>query len=598
LLVLLRDERLPSAPGVSRWRQEVRDAFTAAGARVEERTWHAPPTPTRPTVPTRGKLAWLPRPARAPLAAGYRLSRATLARRRAAQRSRALHQELAGARLVIAESIEAAVAAVTAGVPRDRVWALALPAHRLHLGEPTGFAAEVARAADLIGGFLTASESARDSLERAASANRPRVELFPIEADDSHPLQRSSWSGTAAPTHGEPAESIADPGPVRLATARRVWEAVTPPPPSPRRPRGVLLTGFDLKFARELADRLARRPDLTITVDDWPALMHGTRQTPARLRRADSIFAEFARTSAVYASRHKRPGQFLAIRLHRYELEAPYPAQIAIENVDAVVYIAPLFGRRIRDELGWPSEKLVYIPNYLDLDWFDRPKLPEARFALGLVGIEWSRKRFDLALDLLAAVRREDRRFTLVVRSTMPWHNRYAWTDPAERAYTGACFARVERDPLLQHAVSFDQPGRDMARWFRGIGHVLSTSDEEGSHTAVAEGMAAGSVPVVRPWPGAAELYDKQWIHATVEDAAAAVLANADADRWAAQAAGARAEVHRSHDPAAVLEAWADLLHGDLAAAKRHFAGYVTLSEMPAPATPGPRRPAVPADRR
>ena len=33
-------------------------------------------------------------------------------------------------------------------------------------------------------------------------------------------------------------------------------------------------------------------------------------------------------------------------------------------------------GPRIRDEIGWPKEKLVYIPNFLDIDWFDRPKLP------------------------------------------------------------------------------------------------------------------------------------------------------------------------------------------------------------------------------
>jgi hypothetical protein len=204
-------------------------------------------------------------------------------------------------------------------------------------------------------------------------------------------------------------------------------------------------------------------------------------------------------------------------------------------------------------------------------------------------------KRFDLALDLLARVRRVDRRFTLVVRSTMPWRNRFAWADPAERAFTGECFARIEQDPLLHDAVIFDPAGRDMARWFRRVGHVLSTSDVEGCHTAVAEGMASGAVPIVRPWQGAAEVYDPRWTYDGVEQAAEAVLASVDADHWQARAIEARAEVRRSHDPAAVVAAWADLLHGDIERARAHFAAYITRPDTPAAVStaPAPRRPAT-----
>jgi hypothetical protein len=148
---------------------------------------------------------------------------------------------------------------------------------------------------------------------------------------------------------------------------------------------------------------------------------------------------------------------------------------------------------------------------------------------------------------------------------------------------------------LLRQGVTFDTPGRDMARWFRQVGYVLSTSDREGSHAAVTEGMAAGSVPIVRPWPGAGELYGQEWLHATVDDAVGAVLAPG----WAEQSARARAEVRQTHDPRTVVAAWADLLHGDLPAARGHFEAYSGLPDPPAvratPA-PSPRRPApVPA---
>jgi hypothetical protein len=113
-----------------------------------------------------------------------------------------------------------------------------------------------------------------------------------------------------------------------------------------------------------------------------------------------------------------------------------------------------------------------------------------------------------------------------------------------------------------------------MARWLRGVGHILSTSDEEGSHTAVTEGMASGAVPVVRPWPGASDIYAGQWLHNSLTDAVAAIGECADARTWAERSELAKAEVHRTHDPAAVVDAWADLLHGEIDNARKRFAQY------------------------
>src|SRR5690606_16533341 len=121
------------------------------------------------------------------------------------------------------------------------------------------------------------------------------------------------------------------------------------------------------------------------------------------------------------------------------------------------------------------------------------------RFGIGAVGIPFANKRFDLMLDLMAEVRREDPRFTLFVRSVMPWGNPHAWARPEERYFTAQYLERIERDPLLRGGVFFDAPGRDMARWYRRVGGILSTSDIESFHMAAAEGMASGAVPILRP---------------------------------------------------------------------------------------------------
>jgi hypothetical protein len=645
-MVLLRDRRWLAVPGVCCWRHGCREAFHAAGAVIDEATFNAPPA-----VPARAggvgqRMGWLPSRARRPLARAYHLSRSlpSVARRRAARlttrpRPVPITGDLRDAVVVVCESLEAADAAVRAGVPPRRVWALALPAEWIRLGDDSPYPQLLARVAAEIGGLLTDSETARDSVERAAASTRPRVEIFPPLAVDrpcpscaetapvaalpddapAEVAQLAAWRSVLRGTPTAPAYSfplarlrgLAGPW---APGARKDWtqESATSALRSPaiaelpnwsarnqdraarvllgdvaraavarRTPCRALVSGYDLKFIRELAERLDARTDVEVTLDEWTRIGAPTSRTDALVGEADSIVAEWARPSAALLSRRKRPGQRLIVRLHRFELETQYPRDIDIDAVDAVVYVSPPIRRRIVNELGWPDEKLVYIPNFLDTDWLDRPKLPGARFGIGLVGIEFTNKRFDYALDILAEVRRQDPRFTLFVRSRMPFDNQYAWSRPGEREFAGWCLERVEQDPLLRGAVAFDPPGRDMARWYRRIGQVLSMSDIESFHLAAAEGMASGAVPVIRPWPGASEIYDKEWIHANLSDAVAAVLANADEKAWAERAARARAEIVRTADPVAVIQAWADLLHGDLAVARSHFQEYALPTARP-----------------
>jgi glycosyltransferase involved in cell wall biosynthesis len=337
-------------------------------------------------------------------------------------------------------------------------------------------------------------------------------------------------------------------------------------------PLRVGVIGYDLKFMRELGSRLDLRADLAVELDEWPGpnRRNGAR-TDELVEAAQTLVAEWARPNAVWLSHLKRPDQRLIVRLHRFELTTATVADIQIENVDAVVYIAPALGRRIRDELGWPAEKLVYLPNFVDVDWLDRPKLDGSRFTLAMIGAGLRVKRLDLALDLLARVRAQDPRFSLLVRGSLPHELPSGWRKPDERRFFQVCVERVEKDPLLRGAVRWDGFGRDMAAWLRGAGHVLSLSDTEGSHSALSEGMASGAVPVVRRWHGVEEIYDSEWIRADLDDAAAFVLASADETRWRQRSQRAREQMRQSLAPGDVVDAWHDLLHGDSSTATKRF---------------------------
>ena len=288
----------------------------------------------------------------------------------------------------------------------------------------------------------------------------------------------------------------------------------------------VVVAGHDLKFFTPLLDYLRLQPDLEVRLDRWAALgKHDPDASRELASWADVVICEWCGPNAVWYSRHKRRGSRLLIRLHRFELTSAYPAQVKIGAVSQVACVSRHYARLTREQTGWPEAKVVTVPNLIDVAQLDRPKLDGARFHLGLVGIVPSRKRLDLALDVLEELRREDDRYLLFIKSGMPWEHWWVWQNPAEREHYASALRRVQRAPLLRGAVVFDDAGPDVAAWLRRVGFMLSTSDDESFHVAPVEGMASRAVPVVRHWPGAETIYDRRWIHRDPAQMAAAIAA-------------------------------------------------------------------------
>ena len=333
----------------------------------------------------------------------------------------------------------------------------------------------------------------------------------------------------------------------------------------PRASTRVVVAGHDLKFFTPLLSYLRLQPDLEVRLDQWAAL---GKHDPAASRElaawADVVICEWCGPNAVWYSRHKRRGSRLLVRLHRFELRSPYPGQLKIGAVNQVVCVSKHYARLCREYTGWPETKVATVPNALDVAQLDRPKLDGARFHLGLVGMVPSRKRLDLALDVLEELRREDDRYLLFVKSGMPWEHWWVWQNPAEREHYASALRRVQRSPLLRGAVVFDDAGPDVAAWLRRVGFVLSTSDDESFHVAPAEGMVSRAVPVLRHWPGAETIYDMRWIHRGPAEMAAAIMAFGDEHDWRAAGDDAHAQAAAAFNLARVCQAWHGLLTADL----------------------------------
>ncbi len=395
--------------------------------------------------------------------------------------------------------------AATAAAPQalsGRVWAVptGLPSRLELLGAVPPALADVAPAARWV---LCPDEETRSLLDAGVPASAKRTVVLPLQpgGDGLDDAVRRLLDRTFAPAP---------------------WAART-------RPLRVVVAGHALHFLAAVTEWLGGLPDVELRIDHVPSF---SRQDEAASGEhaawADTVVCEWASPVAAWYSRHKRPGQRLVVRLHRAELYSDWWKGIDIAAVDQVVCVSPQYARLTREITGWPADKVVVIPNYVDAAVLDRPKLPSAAFALGMMGVVPRRKRLDLGLDLLERLRASDPRFTLHVKSQMAWSVPWAWREPEERRAAEETLRRVRSSALLADGVVFDGYGPDVGAWLRKIGWVLSLSDDESFHLAPAEGMASGAVPVIRPWPGAETIYASRWIAGAGRGAQADGPARAD----------------------------------------------------------------------
>lgn len=330
------------------------------------------------------------------------------------------------------------------------------------------------------------------------------------------------------------------------------------------RPLRVVIAGHDLKFFKPLIAYFGLQPGIEVRVDQWVTLgEHDEKVSKELAEWADVVICEWCGPNAIWYSRHKRKGSRLLVHLHRFELYSHYPGQVRIANVDQVICVSDHYARLTREHTGWPAAKVVTVPNPLDVSQLYRAKLDGARFHLGMISVDSSRKRLDLGLDVLEELRRDDDRYMLYVKSRMPWQHWWVWQNPAERDHYTEALRRVQRSPLLRDAVVFDDAGPDVPAFLRRIGFVLSTSDDESFHVSPAEGMASGAVPVIRHWEGAETIYDLRWIRETATEMATFIASLGDEAGWR-EAGDLAYQQIQSYRLETVCETWHKLLTTDL----------------------------------
>lgn len=276
------------------------------------------------------------------------------------------------------------------------------------------------------------------------------------------------------------------------------------------RPRqSILVAGHDFRFFEDIEACLMREGH-AVTREYWrnhtTRFVYGQRHA---VNTADIIFCEWCLGNAVWWSNNLPPNKRLIIRLHLQEIHTPHPANVDFSRVERVIFISPYVMRQAIAKFEIPAEKCQVIPITVRLDPGQRlttEELQLRRNTLGMVGLTPWRKRPDKALELLHALRERYPSMTLHLKGHTPSEYNWMSNRKEELSLYQRFFrevAALERNGLV-HLSGYDD---ELEAFYRSVGWVLSLSDFEGCHTAVAEGGAMGCLPLMTNWGGADEVY-------------------------------------------------------------------------------------------
>lgn len=239
------------------------------------------------------------------------------------------------------------------------------------------------------------------------------------------------------------------------------------------------------------------------------------------LKSSDIIFCEWGLANAVWYSKKIKEfkSKKLFVRVHAQEVRpkaAKLAKQIEFDKVEKFIFVSEDIREKAINLFKWPVEKTEVIPNFvLDKEFiFNDNKFNHDILRIGMVGIIPEQKRFDRAISLLEVLLKNDINAHLYIKGQRP--ELLDWMLQGDRLkelnYYYNVYKRLNTNKVLRERVHFEGWGNNVAKFYEKIDVVLSPSENESFHYALADGVLSGCLPVVWPWVGANRIYSEDWV--------------------------------------------------------------------------------------
>lgn len=289
----------------------------------------------------------------------------------------------------------------------------------------------------------------------------------------------------------------------------------------------LLISGHDLKFILPVIPYIENY--FEIRLEKWSS--HNIDESAIgtskkNLEWADFIWCEWLLGNAVWYAANKKSNQRLIVRMHRFELGRNFGEELDTGNIDAVITVSVHFFERLLERFpNIPRTKVRLLPNFVEVDDYQRNLDEDKIFNLGVIGILPARKGLEVALAVFAKLYKIDPRYRLEIFGKQPEELPWIARDGQEMAYFERCREYIDNQGISD-VVSFNgHADIKTALAEKKVGFVLSTSERvrefpgfESFHLAIADGFAAGGIGLLLDWCGSEYIWPEEYIFQTVDD--------------------------------------------------------------------------------
>ena len=269
-----------------------------------------------------------------------------------------------------------------------------------------------------------------------------------------------------------------------------------------KRPKIAFFCGGDgMTFLKEIAEFVKTRFVVRFFEGS------DVHQMAELMRWSDISWFEWCTGLAVAGSQQPKVCKNI-VRLHRYEAYQKWPQQVNWANVDLLITVGNSFTKetlinKVPDIETQTS--MVVIPNGVNLERFPFANRPRGKNIAFLANLRMVKNP------------------AFVLQCMQKLH----YIDPEYRLFFGGIFQDSALEQYLRHMVAtlelndvvfFDGWQSDVNSWLSDKHYVISTSIIESQGMGLLEGMACGLKPVIHNFPGASEIFPREFLFNIAEE--------------------------------------------------------------------------------
>ena len=231
------------------------------------------------------------------------------------------------------------------------------------------------------------------------------------------------------------------------------------------------------------------------------------KQIDEEMKLADICWFEWCDELICYGSNHTLACEKIIIcRLHSYEAFTDYPAKVALENVNKIIFVAEHIKDFVVENFRIDEEKAIVIPNGIDhKKWTFHERKPG--FNIAYIGYINYKKGPMLLLHAFKSIYDENNQYKLFIAGK--------FQDNRDVLY----FNQMIREFGLEDNIVYEGWQDNLDNWMEDKNYILCTSILESQNISVMQAMLKGIKPVIHNFVGAKSIYPEGLVWNSINDA-------------------------------------------------------------------------------